>query len=252
MTARRTRIAAGAIQIAVVAAFFTAWSLVTGLHAVDPLFVPALPAVGASLVRLVGSNAFWSAVEVTSATTAIAYALAVVCGIAVGFFIGRSPLLTRALEPVISGIFAIPIALFFPMFVILFGIGPESKIAFGAVYGFFPIALNTIAAFATVDALFVRSARSLGASRAQTFRHVYLPGSLPIVVTGLRIGFFICFASVLGGETLSSASGVGHAIARQGELLNSGPMYAWIVVVLAVTAVLNLSLGALEARARRT
>jgi ABC-type nitrate/sulfonate/bicarbonate transport system permease component len=99
--------------------------------------------------------------------------------------------------------------------------------------------------------LFLQSAKSLGATRMQIFRHVYLPGALPIIVTGLRIGFFICFASVLGGETLSSASGIGHQIARQGELLNSAPMYAWIVVVLAVTVVLNVALGVFERRVRQ-
>ncbi|HXP93547.1 MAG TPA: ABC transporter permease subunit [Candidatus Binatia bacterium] len=247
----QARIAAGTIQLAIVTAFFGLWTLLTQMHAINPLFLPALPTVGVALARLVVTPVFWSAVAVTAATTAVAYVLAVVFGIGAGFVIGRSPVLTRALEPVISGVFAIPIALFFPMFVIMFGIGPPSKIAFGAVYGFFPIALNTIAAFTMVDPLFLRAARSLGASRAQIFRHVYFPGALPVIVTGLRIGFFICFASVLGGETLSSASGVGHQIARQGELLNSGPMYAWIVIVLVATIAMNLALTGSMSRVRQ-
>jgi ABC-type nitrate/sulfonate/bicarbonate transport system permease component len=72
------------------------------------------------------------------------------------------------------------------------------------------------------------------------------------VVTGLRIGFFITFASVLGGETLSSASGVGHQIAHEGDLLESPPMFAWIAIVLAVTIVLNLTLSFVEKRAVRS
>lgn len=246
----RARAASHAIQLVIAAAFFTAWVGITQAHAVNQLFLPALPAVGSSLARLVGTTVFWDAVGVTAWTTAIAYTIAIACGVAAGFFIGRSRVLTAALEPVISAVFAIPIVLFFPMFVVIFGIGPPSKIVFGAVYGFFPIALNTIAALTTVDPLFLRSARSLGASEAQVFRHVYLPGALPIIVTGLRIGFFICFASVLGGETLSSASGVGHQIARQGELMNSAPMYAWIVIVLTATVLLNLIIGALASRVR--
>jgi ABC-type nitrate/sulfonate/bicarbonate transport system permease component len=247
----RDRVASHAIQLLVVAVFFAAWVAITQAHAVNLLLLPALPAVGASLAKLVGTTVFWNAVGVTAWTTAIAYAISVAFGIAAGFFIGRSRVLTAALEPVISGVFAIPIVLFFPMIVIIFGIGPPSKIVFGAVYGFFPIALNTIAALSTVDPLFLRSARSLGASDAQLFRHVYLPGALPVVVTGLRVGFFICFASVLGGETLSSASGVGHQIARQGELMNSAPMYAWIVIVLGATVLLNLILGAMAGRVRQ-
>jgi ABC-type nitrate/sulfonate/bicarbonate transport system permease component len=249
--AARARVASGTIQLAIVVAFFAAWILVTRSHAVNPLLIPALPTVGASLARLVHSALFWDSVGVTMMTTALAYAIAVVAGIAGGFLIGRSAKLTAALEPVLSGIFAIPIVLFFPFFVIVLGIGPPSKIAFGAVYGFFPIALNTIAGLSTVDPLFVRSARSLGASRTQVFRHIYFPAALPVIVTGLRIGFFICFASVLGGETLSSDAGIGHQIARQAELLNSGPMYAWIAIVLSVTIALNLLVAGLVARARR-
>jgi ABC-type nitrate/sulfonate/bicarbonate transport system permease component len=251
MISTRSRVASHAVQLLIVAALFGVWAALTQARAVNPLFLPALPAVGASLVKLVGTGVFWSAVGVTAWTTAVAYAISVASGIAAGFFVGRSRVLTAALEPVISGTFAIPIVLFFPLFVIIFGIGPPSKIVFGAVYGFFPIALNTIAALSTIDPLYLRSARSLGATRAQVFRHVYLPGALPLLVTGLRIGFFICFASVLGGETLSSASGVGHQIARQGELLNSPPMFAWIVVVLTATLFLNLALGVFERRVRQ-
>lgn len=240
-----------AIQLTLVVLFFAGWTAITQAHAINPLFLPPLPAVGRAVVKLLASGSLYAAAGVTILTVAQAYALAVVAGIAAGFFIGRSRRLTAAFEPVLSGIFAVPIALFFPLFTVFWGIGPPSKIAFGAVYGFFPIALNTIAGFGGVDALLLRSAHSLGASRWQMFRHVYVPGALPVVATGLRIGFFICFASVLGGETLSSAAGVGHAIAHAGELLESAQMYAWIVFVLATTIVLNLILTRLEARAQR-
>ena len=231
--------------------FVAGWVLVTQLQLINPLFLPRPLAVWGAILRLIRSGALWSSAGLTILTVAEAYALAVVAGIAAGFFIGRSRWLTAAYEPLLSGIFAIPIVLFFPLFTVFLGIGPASKVAFGAVIAFFPIALNTIAGFGGVDALLLRSARSLGASRWQTFRHVYLPGALPVVVTGLRIGFFLCFASVLGGETLSSAAGVGHEIAHAGELLESAQMYAWIVFVLATTIVLNLIVSALETRAQR-
>ena len=72
---------------------------------------------------------------------------------------------------------------------------------------FFPIALNTIAGFASVDELYLRASRAMGASSLSQFRYVYLPAALPVTITGLRIGFFICIASVLGGETLAALSG---------------------------------------------
>ena len=241
-----------AIQLAVVVIFFGAWALVTGAHAINPLFLPAPLAGAGALAHLSTTRAFWGAVGVTSLSTAIAYAIAVSAGIVLGFFIGRSPTLTAAYRPVLAGMFAIPITLFFPLFVVMFGLGPPSKIAFGALYGFFPVVLNTIAGFSGVDPLFLRSARSQGATRVQALRYIFVPGAWPVVLSGLRIGFFITFASVLGGETLSSASGVGHAIAHEADLLDSPPMFAWIVIVLAVTVGLNLVLSLIEKRAVRS
>ena len=240
------------IQVAVVVAFFGAWVLLTSSHAVNALFLPAPLSVVMALAHLTVTAGFWRAVGVTTLTTAIAYAIAVTAGIVLGFLIGRSPTLTAAYRPVLAGMFAIPITLFFPLFVVMFGLGPPSKIAFGALYGFFPIVLNTIAGFSGVEPLFLRSARSQGATRVQALRYIFVPGAWPVVLTGLRIGFFITFASVLGGETLASASGVGHAIAHEADLLDSPPMFAWIVIVLAVTVALNLALSLIEKRAGRS
>ncbi len=241
-----------AIQLAVVVALFAIWIALTSSHAVNALFLPAPLAVLGALSHLVGTKGFWGAVGVTTVTTAIAYAIASIAGVGCGFFIGRSPRLTTAYRPVLSGLFAIPLTLFFPLFVVMFGLGPPSKIAFGALYGFFPIVLNTIAGFSGIDRLFLRSAQSQGATRVQMLRYIFVPGAWPIVLTGLRIGFFITFASVLGGETLSSASGVGHAIAHEGDLLESPAMFAWIAIVLSVTIVLNLVLSVVEKRAVRS
>jgi ABC-type nitrate/sulfonate/bicarbonate transport system permease component len=241
-----------AIQLAVVVAALAVWVALTSTHAVNALFLPAPLAVVGALGHLIGTKTFWGSVGVTAFTTLVAYVIASVCGVLVGFVIGRSQALTDAYRPILSGMFAIPLTLFFPLFVVMFGLGPSSKIAFGALYGFFPIALNTIAGFSGIDRLFLRAARSQGATRVQMLRNIYIPGAWPIVLTGLRIGFFITFASVLGGETLSSAAGIGHAIAHEGDLLESPPMFAWIAIVLTVTIVLNLTLSIVEKRAVRS
>ena len=83
-------------------------------------------------------------------------------------------------------------------------------------------------------------------------RYIYIPGAWPVVISGLRIGFFITFASVLGGETLSSTAGMGHMIAHEADLLEGPTMYAYIVIVLVVTMALNAGLAQVEKRAGRS
>jgi ABC-type nitrate/sulfonate/bicarbonate transport system permease component len=241
---------ARAIRFAVLAVFIAAWFAIGRTGAISPLFVPPMEAVAAALVGLVQTGQFWSAVGTTLVTIIQAYLIAVVSGILAGWLLTRSRFLTRVLEPIVSGLFAIPITLFFPVFILMFGIGPESKVAYGAAYGFFPIALNTIAGLIGVDDRYLSAARSMGVSGFALFRHVLFPAAFPVILTGLRIGFFICFASVLGGETISSVSGIGRNIALAAELMEPARMYAWIAFVIVAALVLNALVSALENRMR--
>lgn len=223
-----------------------AWYFATQSGSISALFLPKPANVYATLERLMQTASFWSAVTVTLTTILKAFAIAIVTGLVVGYAVTRSKLATQVIEPVIAGLFTVPITLFFPMFILFFGIGTGSKVAYGATYAFFPIALNTIAAFANMEERYLRAARSMGAGRFDTFRHVLLPGALPVLITGMRIGFFICFASVLGGETISSVAGIGRNIALSAELMESARMYAWISFVIFTSVTLNLLVYSLE------
>src|SRR5262245_17059894 len=237
------------VQLAFLAIVGAAWYWATETGSVSRLFLPPPRQVWAAFERLIAAGQFWPAVGVTVMTVAKAYAIATVSGILVGYLVSRSKFAIDVLEPIIAGLFTIPITLFFPMFILFFGIGTGSKIAYGATYAFFPIALNTIAAFVNVEAHFLRAARSMGASRWDTFRHVLVPSALPVLLNGMRIAFFICFASVLGGETLSSVAGVGRNIALAAELMEPARMYAWIAFVVLTAITLNLLVSSFEARA---
>jgi ABC-type nitrate/sulfonate/bicarbonate transport system permease component len=227
-----------------------AWFIVGRTGAVSPLFLPPLEAVFQALNQLVQTAEFWSAVRTTLATIAQAYLIACVLGVAAGYLVTRSRFLTRVFEPVLSSLFAIPLTLFFPLFILLFGIGTASKVAYGAAFAFFPIALNTIAGLSSAEQRYLNAARSMGVTAFGTFRHVMFPAAFPVMLTGLRIGFFICFASVLAGETISSVAGVGRNIALAAELFEPARMFAWIVVVIVTALVLNALVSMLENRMR--
>lgn len=242
----RSSFATRSVQIAFLAIMGGAWYFATQSGSISALFLPKPANVYATLERLMQTASFWSAVTVTLTTILKAFAIAIVTGLVVGYAVTRSKLATQVIEPVIAGLFTVPITLFFPMFILFFGIGTGSKVAYGATYAFFPIALNTIAAFANMEERYLRAARSMGAGRFDTFRHVLLPGALPVLITGMRIGFFICFASVLGGETISSVAGIGRNIALSAELMESARMYAWISFVIFTSVTLNLLVYSLE------
>lgn len=239
------------VQLGFVAAGGGTWYWVTTYGGLNPLFLPPIDAVARSLATLVGTSTFWAAVQTTLTTMAKAFGIALVLGLLVGYLVTRTRFLMDVFEPLLAGLFSIPKTPFFPLLILLLGIGPNSKVAFGAIYAFFPIALNTIAGLSGVDQRYVTAARSMGATRVGMARHVLLPASLPVIVTGLRIGFFMCFAAVLAGETLASAAGIGHNIARSSEAMNSPRMYAWIAFVVVVAVCLNVAITFIERRYQR-
>lgn len=234
------------VQMGFLALLLGLWFLATNVAHVHRLLLPDPASVGREMQALVVSGALWNAARVTFATVAKAYVSAALLGLLIGFSISRSTRSVRLLEPILSGLFAIPLTLFFPLFILFFGIGTNSKLAYGGVYSLLPIAIASIAAFARVDPLMVCAARSMGAGGWTLLRRVYLPGALPGILNGMRIGLVICIAAVLGGETLSSTEGVGYAIKTAGELMDAPRLYAWIVFVALASFLLNLLLSAVE------
>jgi ABC-type nitrate/sulfonate/bicarbonate transport system permease component len=239
------------IQFGLVAILFGAWWSVTHSQQGLMLLLPQPERVWDQMQALWTSGRLWAAAAITFDTIGKAYAIAATAGIAVGFLVTRSKNLVRIFEPMLAGLFAVPLTLFFPLFVVFFGIGPQSKVAYAATYSFFPIALYTIAAFSSVDELYLRAVRSMGAGSLAQFRYVYLPAAMPVTLTGLRIGFFICIASVLGGETLAAAAGIGKSIALAAELMETARLYAWIAFVVIASVMLNLLALAAETRSER-
>lgn len=234
------------IQLTILALAAGGWYFITAAGGINRLLLPSPNEVGTTMLRLIQTRSFWNSVGVTFSSIAQAYAIAVVAGALAGYLVTRSKTAMSVLEPVIAGLFTIPLTLLLPLFILFFGIGPASKIAYGATYAFFPIALNTIAAFGHFDERWLRAARAMGASRWHLFRYILMPGAFPVLVTGLRIGFVICFASVLGGETIASAVGIGHNISLSAEQMEPGRLYAWIAFVTLTAITLNILITTIE------
>jgi ABC-type nitrate/sulfonate/bicarbonate transport system permease component len=250
MSGATNELSSRAIQLGFLALMLCVWQLLSWLGAVSPLLLPSPESVRRAFVKLVETGQFWSSLRVTGTTVLQAWVIAMIAGSAVAYAVTRSRFLVAVFEPVLAGIFAIPLTLLFPLYILFWGIGPSSKVAYAATYGFFPVALNAIAGLSAVKEHYLRAARSMGASSLATFRHVLLPASFPILLTGMRISFFITFASVLGGETLSSVTGVGKRIALAAELMEPAEMYAWIVFVIAFAVTVNALLSMLDSRMR--
>src|SRR5262249_17800406 len=183
--------ASRAVQVAFLIALVVLWYLATTRWRVSPLLLPNPVAVARDFWNILTTGEFIGDLRVTLTELAAAFAIAATSGVVAGYFISRTQYRIRVFEPLFAGVFSIPIILFLPLYVLFFGLGPASKIALGATISFFPIALSTIAGFGYVDKVLVTAARSMGASDIQLFRYVLLPAALPIILTGMRMGFTV-------------------------------------------------------------
>lgn len=234
------------LQLAFIGSIFGLWYLVTETGFVSPIFLPKLPIVVDKFINLLNSGEWISPLSTTLYEVAWAYTISVTMGTIVGFLVSRTPFATRVFEPFFSSIFAIPLIIFYPLAMLFFGLGVGSKIALGALVSFFPIVLNTISGFSNVSPIYKRAASSMGASDYLLFRRVLVPAAFPVILTGYRIGFILCFLSIVGGETLGSLDGLGHKIVFNAESMNTSGMFAWIVFIVIIAMVLNLVVQRLE------
>jgi ABC-type nitrate/sulfonate/bicarbonate transport system permease component len=248
---RRDKILSRLVQVGFVVGLVLLWYLGSAYWGISHILLPNPVAVWHELTNVLATGEYLPDLQVTLTELAVAFAISCTSGITLGYLISRSQYLIRVFEPLLAGIYSVPIILFLPLYVLFFGLGPWSKIALGGTISFFPIVLNTIAGFGFVDRIFVTAARSMGASDFQMFRYVLLPAAFPVILTGLRIGFTVALLSILGSETIASLAGLGHKIVHLAEAMEMSRMFAYIAFAVFIAATLNTITSSLERRAKR-
>ena len=246
-----SRWASRAVQALFLIVLIAVWYFETASGRISPILLPPPGAVASELFDVLRTGEFIDDLLVTLAELAVAFTISTLLGVLLGYLISRSPYLIKVFEPLLAGAYAVPIILFLPLYVLLFGLGMPSKFALGATISFFPIVLNTIAGFGYVEQIFITSARSMGASDYQLFRYVLLPAAFPVILTGLRMGFTVALLSILGSETIASLAGLGHRIVHLSESMDMARMFAYITFAVAIAAFLNAVVSSLEQKGKR-
>ena len=233
-----------ASQVALYAAILVAWEVLPRAGVIPRLFVPALSEAVAALVA--NYREYLGSLPITLGEILAAYVIACGGGIVVGQLVGASPTARRMLLPVIRSAYAVPLVVLYPVMMVWFGLGAESKIAFASLYAFIPTMLTAVAGVAALSPALGETARAFGATRLQQILYIALPASLPSIVAALRLGGALVIVGVIVAEMLGAVEGLGSLITRYRTLLNSPGVYAGIILVLGMTGVHELLLRRLE------
>jgi len=241
-----------ALRAAILVLFLLAWEGVA--RTANPLlYVPpsaVLPAFG-RLLALESYPDLVPSLLLTLREILVAYALAIAAGLGCGFALGLNRTIGRAYGPILAALYAVPAVVWYPSLMLFFGLDAASKIAFGFLLGFFPIALAVLAGIRQVNPQLVVVARAYGAGTATVFRRVMLPAMLFTLVGGLRTGLALCVIGVVVGEILGSKAGMGALINHAYGLLRTGDYVALVLVTLVLVVGSDVLASLLERRARR-
>src|SRR5262245_1421170 len=234
------------LKVVTIVATLVLWEGIVRLGFVNQIILAAPSDIVAAAAK--DGGVFMRAFAVTIAEIIAAIIVAWVLGVVLGVIVGSSHMLAAATAPVLSSIFAIPLIIVYPLLMAWLGIGPLSKIVFGVLSGFFPIALNTIDGVRAIEHRFLVFARSIGASRPQTYARIILPLALPSIVSGLRMGTGLVVIGVIVTEMLASLGGIGYVISYHRTLFDTGHVYFGIFLALLIAVALNAGLTRLNRR----
>ncbi len=231
--------------------FLIFWETAVALEWVNPLFTSSPSRIVAAGYEMFADGSIWPHLRVSGYEFVVGFGLAVLLGVPLGILMGWYGRLNAVLDPFVSALYATPRIALLPLIMIWFGIGLESKIAIVFLGAVFPILVNTITGVRTVSADFVKVARSFGASDRQMFATVALPSSVPLLLSGLRLGLGHALIGIVVGEMYGAHYGIGHLIAVSGARFQTDAVMVGIIIIASTGVALTELLRLIEKRFER-
>ena len=208
------------------------WEIAAHLGLFPEKLFPPIEAIGAALYRLTISGILPVHVAETLLRLAAGFALAAIAGVTLGILMGRSRRVEDLALPLVSIGAPIPGIAYAPLFMLWFDLGNKSAILLVGFVSAFPIIFNTWTGVKAVKEIWVRSAQAMGADDRRLFRQVILPGALPYILTGLRLGLAQAWRILVVVELLAAVpNGLGLLIFGARQFLASDVMLAGIAVI---------------------
>ncbi|MBI3091876.1 MAG: ABC transporter permease [Candidatus Tectomicrobia bacterium] len=206
-----------------------AWELIVRIGKVGEIFLPPPLSVLRVFVRLTADGTLPYAIWMSFLRTGQGFLYGSLLGIIVGLFVGWSQIIEDIVDPLVAAIYPIPKSALFPLFMLWFGLGDPSKVVTILVGVLFLVLINTVTGVKTLNPILIRAARDLGASERQIFLKVVLPGALPNIFTGLRLGAGIALILVFVTELEATNSGLGYLLWESYQLMLVQQMFACII-----------------------
>lgn len=224
------------------------WEALVRLRVLDARFFPAPSSIVGTFGDLVASGELLRHVAASLKRVLLGFLVGGAPALVLGLVMGLSRWARAALNPIIAATYPIPKSAILPLVMLIFGLGDASKVALVAIGVFYLVLINTMAGVLTIQPIFLDVGRNLGASRLQVFFTIALPGALPLIFAGFRLGLGIALILIVIAEIVGARNGIGYMIWQAWTIFTVERMYVGLVVIAMLGWLAALILDAVERR----
>jgi NitT/TauT family transport system permease protein len=239
---RRDRI----LSIASPLGLLLAWELAAQTGLIDVRFFPAPSAIIAKLIEMARSGELTENVLISLQRIVLGFLLGGVPAIVIGIAMGIWRPIRAIVDPLIVATYPIPKSSLLPLILLIFGLGEMSKVVMVAIGVFYPMAINATAGVLQINQIYLDVGKSFKASPWDTFRTIALPGALPFIMTGVKLGAGLALILIAIAEMVGAKSGIGFMIWSAWETFAVAKMYVGLFVIALIGFAISLLLNEIE------
>ncbi len=207
------------------------WEIAVRAGWLDARFFPAPSKIFGTFIALAESGVLWAHTWASLTRLFWGVLLGGIPGLLLGVAMGLYRPLRAILEPLVSATYPIPKSAILPLILLIFGLGEASKIVMVAIGVFYPILINATAGVLEINKVYLDVGRNFGAGRWQVFRTIALPGALPLIMSGLKLGVGMGLILIAIAEMIGAKNGLGFMIWSAWEILAVETMYVGLTVI---------------------
>lgn len=234
------------MRVAVVIAVILVVEVLCRIGMIDRFTMQPPLEIFRDLIRLLVSGRYNGAIASTLGNSAQAFALSVSIGVTFAVLISRRKIVREALDPLFATYYAIPVLAFYPLLIIIFGVGNAPKIMIAFMLSVIAVIVNTLNGLDRVPRVLLKTAMVARMTPLETALRVTLPYAAPYVLTGVKFAVAYSLIGIIGSEFILATDGIGFEISFAYNNFNNSTMYPLILLVLIVAITLNMLLSLWE------
>ena len=234
------------INVASPIALLLLWEIASRTGVLDARFFPAPSQIFETLVTLIKNGQLWNNTWASLQRLFWGALLGGIPALLLGIAMGLYRPLRAVVDPLVSATYPVPKSAIMPLILLIFGLGEASKIVMVAIGVFYPVLINSVAGVREINKVYLDVGHNFGAGRWQVFRTIALPGALPLIISGVKLGIGMGLILIAIAEMIGAKSGLGYMIWNAWELFDVQTMYVGLFVIAIIGFVMNAGFDALE------